>query len=442
MNTDAAEALTRLVAAQKRGLAQGLAAVCSANGHVLDASARLAARRGTVLLVESTCNQVNQYGGYTGMTPAGFRDYVAGSAARCGLPAERLILGGDHLGPGPWKGEPAASAMARARRLVHDYVAAGYQKIHLDASMRCADDDAGRPLPKEVSVARTAELCLAAEAARPAAGRAAGAPRYIIGSEVPTPGGAAAGEGDLAVTRVEDAQETLELTRDAFTALGLDEAWERVIALVVQPGVEFGDLCVHDYRPEVATGLSRFIRGQDRLIYEVHSTDYQAREGLRQLVADQFAILKVGPALTFAFREALFALALVEEEWLGGDAAIERSNLMALVDRVMLDRPEHWRAYHQGGEARLRFALRYSYSDRVRYYWPSPLLHGAIDRLIGNLAQHPPPLCLLSQYLPVQCARVRSGALDNKPQDLIGDKIADVLADYAYATGGEREKVG
>jgi len=175
-------------------------------------------------------------------------------------------------------------------------------------------------------------------------------------------------------------------------------------------------------------------------VYEVHSTDYQAREALRQLVAGHFAILKVGPALTFAFREALFALAMMEEEWLGGDASVERSNLIPMVDRVMLDRPDYWRAYHQGSETYVRFALKYSYSDRVRYYWPSPLLRQAATRLMENLEQHPPPLCLLSQYMPVQWAKVRAGELANSPQALIRDKIAQPLADYAYATGGNWRK--
>ena len=51
------------------------------------------------------------------------------------------MLGGDHLGPYVWRAEPADEAMAKARDLVRDYVAAGYTKIHLDASMRLGGDD-------------------------------------------------------------------------------------------------------------------------------------------------------------------------------------------------------------------------------------------------------------------------------------------------------------
>ena len=65
------------------------------------------------LLIEATCNQVNQDGGYTGMTPADFRRFVEGIAARTGFPADRLMLGGDHLGPNPWKSLPADQAMGQ-----------------------------------------------------------------------------------------------------------------------------------------------------------------------------------------------------------------------------------------------------------------------------------------------------------------------------------------
>jgi len=427
--------LAPMIAAQKRGSPRGIASVCSANAQVLDAAARLAAQQGSMLLVESTGNQVNQHGGYSGMAPAAFRDYATRIAAGAGLPEERLLLGGDHLGPGPWKKEGAALAMARAAELVQACVAAGYQKIHLDASMRCADDEAGRPLPAGVAATRTAELCGIAEEAWQARGIPGGAPRYVIGSEVPAPGGSSAGEGEPAVTGVEDAQDTLELARRAFLARGLGEAWERVIALVVQPGVDFGDERVYEYRRAAAAGLSHWIQGQDRLVFEVHSTDYQSRESLRQLVEDQFAILKVGPALTFALREALFALALVEEEWLGGDPALETSHLIERVERAMSEQPQYWQGYYRGSAAQVRMACKYSYSDRIRYYWPLPVLQEAIARLIENLQRHAPPVSLLSQYLPAQTAKIRSGELANEPEALIRDKIGAVLEDYAWATG-------
>jgi D-tagatose-1,6-bisphosphate aldolase subunit GatZ/KbaZ len=379
---------------------------------------------GSPLLIESTCNQVNQEGGYTGLVPHQFHDYVWGVAEQSGFPRERLILGGDHLGPNPWQHETAAAAMAKARVLVRDCVLAGYNKIHLDASVKCAGDAPDSPLDRALAAERAAELCLAAEAAYRQSGSAQAAPCYVIGTEVPPPGGAQQGEHGPAVTTVEHAQETIDLTRQAFARRGLDAAWERVVAVVVQPGVEFDDHAVYEYDRQVAAGLSHFIESGDPLVFEAHSTDYQTRQALRALVEDHFAILKVGPALTFAFREAVFALAAIENEWLPGRSGVELSGLGQALDQAMQNHPVYWRKYYAG---------KYSFSDRSRYYWPDPDVQRSLARLFDNLKRYPAPLTLLSQYLPAQYRRVREGSLPNTPRDLVCDKIRGVLADYAYA---------
>ncbi len=429
--------LLEIVAAHKRGVPVGIYSVCSAHPFVLEAAVQQALADGSPLLVESTCNQVNQAGGYTGMTPARFRDYVWRIADRFGFARQRLILGGDHLGPSPWQREPAASALGKARVLVRDCVRAGYTKIHLDASMRCADDPPDAPLEPQVAVERAAELCLAAEQAHRDADPRQAAPCYVIGTEVPPPGGARQPEGRLAVTQVQDVQQTIELTREAFRQRGLESAWQRVIAVVVQPGVEFGDDTLFEYHRSAARPLSQFIQTCDRLVFEAHSTDYQTREALRSMVLDHFAILKVGPALTFAFREAVFALAQMETEWLSDRAGVALSNVRRVLDGAMAARPAYWQTYYAGSKAGILFARRYSYSDRSRYYWPDPAVQQSLAHLLDNLTHHPVPLTLLSQFMPVQYERVRNGLLRNLPEDLIRDKIQAVVANYACACAGQ-----
>ena len=161
-----------------------------------------AAADGTLLCIESTCNQVNQYGGYTGMTPAGFRDFVAQVAGETGFDPAHVILGGDHLGPYPWRAEPAAQAMAKARDLVRDCVLAGYTKIHLDASMRLGGDPGapGSPPDDALAARRTAELAAVAEAAWGGLPAGSPPPLYVVGTEVPIPGGETAGAAAPAVT--------------------------------------------------------------------------------------------------------------------------------------------------------------------------------------------------------------------------------------------------
>ena len=252
----------------------------------------------------------------------------------------------------------------------------------------------------------------------------------MIGTEVPVPGGAEAGEEELSVTTVDAVAETIELHREAFAAAGLDEAWERVIGVVTQPGVEFADREIHEYDPGRAAHLARFAESLDGLVFEAHSTDYQTPGALRDLVRDHFAILKVGPGLTFAYREGVFALSHIEDEMLG-DAA---SGIRDVIEAVMLDHPETWAPYYSGTEQELAFARKYSFSDRVRYVLPDARIVSALEQMAGNLSTVGIPWPLLSQYVPEQYHRIRAGILDPDPEEILLDKVRAVLDDYASAT--------
>jgi D-tagatose-1,6-bisphosphate aldolase subunit GatZ/KbaZ len=230
---------------------------------------------------------------------------------------------------------------------------------------------------------------------------------------------------------VEDARAALEVTHAAFLSAGVAPAWERVIAMVVQPGVEFGDDFVLDYNPAAALGLAGFARTLP-LVYEAHSTDFQTGLALCQLVQDHFAILKVGPALTFAFREAVFALALMENELFPAD---ERSRLVETLDAAMQAEPVYWNRHYHGNERELAFARKYSLSDRIRYYWSVPQVQSGLGRMLQNLGKKPLPLTLVSQFLPVQWEKIRSRRIGNTPEALILDKVSSVLKDYARACG-------
>ena len=431
------KALREMLQQHKAGAGGGIHSVCSSHPLVIEAALREARRRGRYALIEATSNQVNQFGGYTGMTPADFRRYVAAIAERAGLPMERVLLGGDHLGPNCWRSEPSAVALARSEQLVADYVAAGFRKIHLDCSMSCADDPAA--LSDTVIAARAARLCRASEKAwRASAGEPASPgerasagepPLYVIGTEVPTPGGAAEELDTLAVTTPAAVTVTLEAHRTAFRREDVDAAWERVAALVVQPGVEFDHHKVIDYQPEKARELSLRIEREAGLVYEAHSTDYQTPSALAALVRDHFAILKVGPGVTFALREALWALVDIEREM----GAAPAQSLKQVVLGAMQRDPRYWKAYY-ANPASETFDLQYSLSDRIRYYWSVLEVQESCDALLANLKSRGIPLTLLSQYFPVQYAAVRAGALANDPRELVLDAVGQVLEGYAEAS--------
>jgi D-tagatose-1,6-bisphosphate aldolase subunit GatZ/KbaZ len=413
----------------------GIYSICSANRFVLEAGMLQAQRDNTLLLIESTSNQVNQFGGYTGQDPAQFIAFVKQIARDRNFPAERMVIGGDHLGPNPWQKENASSAMTKACELVRACVLARYTKVHLDASMRLADDPEVDPLPDEIISERAALLCEAAERAHQDLPAGSPAPLYVIGTEVPIPGGELTEAHAPEVTRAKNLSRTIELAKLAFEKRGLQSAWLRVVAVVVQPGVEFGDAAVFPYVSTKVRALTRFAEQEWQGVYEAHSTDYQAPSALRAMVRDHFAILKVGPWLTFAFREAVFALAAIEEEWLGHRRGVTLSRIRQTLDAAMLANPGYWEGYYHGDAEALRFARQYSLSDRARYYWPTPGVAAALHRLFSNLGNDRPPIALLSQYLPNEAATIREGELANHPHDLVRHKILAVIDAYAQACG-------
>jgi D-tagatose-1,6-bisphosphate aldolase subunit GatZ/KbaZ len=409
----------------------GAYAVCSAHPQVIGAAIQQSIEDGSVLHVESTSSQVNQFGGYTGQTPRQFAHYVRSAAQTAGLPAERVLLGGDHLGPFPWRGEASSAALEKASQLVRDCVLAGYLKIHLDASMPCADDRAADFTETKVAE-RAALLCDAAEKAY--AELPSGSPQivYVVGTEVPAPGGESVDTHAPAITAAEHVHRTLASFRQAFEKRGLFSAWQRVIALVVQPGVDFGSETIFDYDRSKARLLSAALSDYPAIVYEAHSTDYQSAQSLAEMVEDHFAILKVGPWLTFAFREAILGLTAIEREMLTGKGS-PLSQVRGALENAMLRNAIQWQSYYHGNEEEIHRQMIYSYSDRCRYYWHEPSVQEEIGQLFKNLGAAAIPPTLVSQFLPLEYDAVRSGQIQATPEALIQEHISHVLWVYAHA---------
>ena len=406
----------------RAGVTGGITSVCSAHPVVIGAALALGRADGTTVLIEATCNQVNQDGGYTGMTPADFRRFVLRIAAEEDFDPGRLILGGDHLGPNPWKDLPAAEAMARASVMMADYAAAGFSKLHLDCSMACADDPV--PLHDAEIARRSAALAAVAEA------HANVPPVYVIGTEVPIPGGAMEQVEHLAVTKADAARATVEVHRVAFAKAGVAGAFDRVIGLVVQPGVEFGNENVVAYAPDAARDLVAALPDLP-LIYEAHSTDYQSGAALAALVRDGFAILKVGPGLTFALREALYGLDQIAGVMFAGHVS-----LVGVMERVMLDHPVHWAKYYPGSPAHQYLQRHFSYSDRIRYYWTDPVATAGVAALLARFGETDIPEPLISQYLAGSYGDVMDKRLAPRARDLLRAAVTRVLARYSAACLG------
>ncbi|MEM6381346.1 MAG: class II D-tagatose-bisphosphate aldolase, non-catalytic subunit [Pseudomonadota bacterium] len=409
-----------LIEANRLGARKGLPCFCTANEHVLRAVLDQTAATGLPTVIEATCNQVNQDGGYTGLAPRQFKAWLDELATDAGVPMDQIILGGDHLGPNPWRARPVDEAMDKAGEMVRLYAEAGFTKIHLDASMACG----GEPDPSFEQIAnRAADLCAVAEAHAPDPGKLI----YVIGTEVPIPGGEIDEPDALDVTSVERFHQTISTHQEAWNARGLNGAWERIVSVVTQPGVDFGHTSVYPFKPEKAQPLAQSIAEHSGLTFEAHSTDYQSDDALSALVDAHFFFLKVGPELTFRFREAVWALARLAAE----SEQPPKRDVRAVVMDAMQKTPQHWRDYYRGNAREVETLKVFSYSDRIRYYWSDATVAEALDELMSLLEAQRIAETEISQAF----MGLAFGALTSDPTELIKRHIQTSVRRYFQAAG-------
>lgn len=425
--------LFSLVTKRQNGIFTGIPSFCSANKIVIEAILEQSKRFDDKVVIEATSNQVNQFGGYFRMTPYDFRNYVYKIADSINYDKSNIILGGDHLGPQPWQHLPEKEAMENSKELVRQTVMAGYMKVHLDTSMRVGDDDINEPLSDDTIARRGAVLMKVAEDAyrellkeKPNAIH----PVFIVGSEVPIPGGAQ-DDGTMKITSPSDFENTIIAYKRQFEKHGISDLWQYVIAVVVQPGVEFGESEIHKYNRLDSFKLCQKLKEYPDLVFEGHSTDYQSPEALKQMVEDGIAIIKVGPALTFAVREALFALSFIERELVDDDS--KRSHFIEVLDKAMVANPKDWKNYYKGTEKEKALSRKYSYSDRCRYYLTQPEVEAEMDKLLCNMSKVDIPMGLLMQYMPIQYMKVRDGKIGKSARELVKDSVVNIVEDYNYA---------
>lgn len=431
--------IKELVSRYKSGEKAGIFSVCSSNKYVIEAAMDRLKDKDMHLLIESTANQVDQFGGYTGMTPKDFMKYIHNLAEENNFPVDRIILGGDHLGPLTWTKLGEEKAMENSKTLIREYVLAGFTKIHIDTSMPIIGDFENGIFGDELISERAATLCRVAEdsfAELLTKNPGSVHPVYVIGSEVPIPGGAQAEEEEeegISVTKVENLVNTIETFKNAFETHGVADAWQYVVGVVVQPGVEFGSEQVWQYDREKASKLSEALRDYPELVFEAHSTDYQTDEALNEMVEDGFIILKVGPALTYGFREAAFELNLMENELLKYNANLELSKFREILEFNMVKNNGYWKNHYSGTQEKVKFDRIYGLSDRCRYYLPIEEVNYSLEKMLDNLKQVDIPLTLVSQYMHNQYKKIRSGKMELTVENLLKDRIGEYIDDYIYA---------
>ncbi|MFM7335742.1 MAG: class II D-tagatose-bisphosphate aldolase non-catalytic subunit [Tabrizicola sp.] len=411
--------LRQIIAQNRAGEAIAIPSVCTAHPDALEASLTLAETLDQPIVVEATSNQVNQDGGYSGLKPADFISFVRKIAEQSHVTHERILFGGDHLGPQAWRKLPAENAMAKAHQMVADYAAAGFTKIHLDCSEGCAGEPA--QLPDEITATRSAALAATALKHAPDPSDLL----FVIGTEVPPPGGARTDDhGDIPPTTPDSAKATLAAHRDAFQAAKIP--LDLIGGLVVQPGVEFSPMEVHHLPLAREPHLLDALADWPKVCFEAHSTDYQQPEAYPRLAQLGFAFQKVGPALTFAWREALYALDAIRAQngWATGPS------LPDVMEDVMLVNPTYWQAHIHGSDQRLQ--RHFGLADRIRYYWPDPKAQQAVNRLLSDLADKRLPDPVLQAHFRAEEVATARKSRHSLPRALALARVQTALRPYFF----------
>ena len=427
--------IKEIIAERQLGNHLGIPSFCTANAIVIETILEHSKHFDDYVLIEATANQVNQFGGYTNMTPSDFVDYVYDIADKVDFPKDKILLGADHFGPLAWADKSEDEAMGYAKELVRQAVLAGYTKIHLDTSMHLGSDDANTRLSDEIIAKRGVELYKICEDAfneRLEKFPDSLHPVYVIGSEVPIPGGEFEEVDTLQVTSPDDFKNTVDAYEREFRKAGFEDAWDNVIAVVVQPGVEFSNVDVHLYEREKSKDLSEVLQNYPNLVFEGHSTDYQPSNKLEEMVEDGVAILKVGPACTFALREGLFALSMMESELIKDEN--QHVNFIDTLENVMIENPKDWQNYYVGSEIDKELSRKYSFSDRSRYYMSREDIESSIEQLFENIDRIELPLGLIKQFFPNVFMKILEDDYPIDSKSLVKSKIIDVIDDYFNAT--------
>ena len=403
------DVLRDIIRRNRVGEQVAIVSVCSSHPDVLRASLAMAERLDRFIVIEATSNQVNQDGGYTGMVPADYIASINTIAHEAGVCRERIVLGGDHLGPQVWRELDGASAMAKAEVMMRAYVKAGFSKIHIDCSEGCA----GEPLQlsDELTAERSARLArMCCEISDDLL--------FVVGTEVPPPGGVRAYEdGVISPTSPDAALKTLEAHDTTFGDMS-----DLIGGLVVQPGVEFGATTVHALPLERDPQLRKALVNHPHVCLEAHSTDYQAPGVYPRLADLGFAFQKVGPALTYAYRQALYAL----DQLRSSKGALERA-----MEAVMLARPSMWQGHYAGDQEELAAQRHVGLSDRIRYYWPTSEAQMAVQDLFFELESSIPDAVLLTVFDQKILDRAE-GLQGSQAQRLIYAQIEFALAPYFF----------
>jgi len=426
--------LIEIMEANCRGERKGIYTVESHNSTVVEACFRQALVDGSPVLLEISANMLSLPGQSGKTSPGDFIKRVKHIAVEAEFPQDRLFFGVNDLGPSLWQDE---SALKKACEFISDLVSLGFNKLGIHAGELLKGDPIGETLAQEIIIAREMALYQAAESAAvelPDEEK----PLYVINAHPVQEAGRV--KDQRRVASREDVEDAVDRFAKIAAAAGLPEMKKRLLAVQVSLGFGYDCEKVFPFDSSLIKEMGGCGHGGHPVVLEAQQTDFQPQTVLNQLVDNHFAFLSVGLELTYTMREALFSLAMMENETMIGKPGVHLSNYIVELDRAMQSVPSHWQDYYKGNGFEQLVARKYSFYDRSRFFLEDKEVRKTKKRLYDNLTAYPVPPTVMRQFMPHQYESVVAGELENKPKALVMDAVRNVLRRYSRACGWKEIK--
>ena len=329
---------------------KALPSFCTANFLVLNTLLIFCKKKKLPALIESTSNQVNQFGGYSKNHPKDFIKKINGFIKSLKINKKSVYFGGDHLGPLPWKNNKSSVALKNSIKLIDLYLKANYQKIHIDTSIQCKDD---KLIADKIIFART-EYILKNLTNKKKLNKIF----FVFGTEVPFAGG-----NDKKKFKITQNNKIITDYQNFSKLLNSEKLSLKDFALVIEPGMKFKNNSIT--KPNFKSfEINRKFSKKNKFYFEAHSTDYQDLETLKKLVKNNFKILKVGPELTYNLIKSLLFMQEIEKIFFK-----KNSDFKKIIIKNMLFNNFYWKDFfNMGRKKKLEKDLLNSFYDRARYY--------------------------------------------------------------------------
>ena len=332
---------------------------CTSNKEVLNSIMVFAKIYNLPLLIETTSNQVNQFGGYSKLTPRKFYNKIMKMTERFNLNKNRVRIGADHLGPLPWAKKNEKIAIKNSIRLFRDCVKTGFKKIHIDTGMNLKND---RKLNKNIIIERCRKIYFSCTTDK------FKKIDFIFGTEVPAAGGS---------KKFKLMQTSLDSIKDDVKEY---KKLRKNFSLVIEPGLSFTNNKAYKLNMVSFKKKLKFSK-KLKFFYEAHSTDYQSLGSLKKLVNNNFLYLKVGPEMTYSFMRAVLFLEKLEKKYFFSKI----SNIRKIISLEMDKKNIYWKDYYKGNIRKKEFLKFYSLLDRSRYYWTNKKVLSSLTILKKNV---------------------------------------------------------